>query len=97
MRSLSAQLDRAKVGSAVKSRILRLNPNPIEGMRLRGWHRKETVRKMVHVAVMGRGEFLRRFGRGAWDLLPPSVIYKDGRRRRVSETAVEDRVWERVA
>lgn len=46
-------------------------------------HRKRTLRQSFDMDIMGKGEFVRRFGRDAWDRIPRDQLYCWGRRRAV--------------
>lgn len=77
--TLEDRLKERGVSAKVRDRILRLNPNPQEGMRLRGWNPAFTVSDQTHIDVIGKGEFIRRFGRPAFERLPKDAIIKRGR------------------
>jgi hypothetical protein len=64
----------------VIDRIVRLNPNPKEGEMLRGWHPARHVGRMWHRDVIGKGAFIRKYGRIEYELLPEQAIIKDGKR-----------------
>ena len=42
-----------------------------------------------------KGEFMRKFGRAAFEALPTTAIRKNGRRKFVTYEAVEDESWRR--
>lgn len=80
-----------RIGPTVAARMRRLNPEPTLAQQLRGIRYKRTARDWyVITGAMSRGRFIRRFGREAWGRLPASAIWKDGRRKFVSLTAVEE-------
>lgn len=82
----------------IRARILRLNPHRDPGAWLKGWHPGFTVsRECVFRRVMTKGQFIRRYGREAWNILRwhwPGAWYRLGRRFFVTMEAVEDRLWE---
>ena len=82
------------IGETVRYRALRLNPGHREGDVLRGWHPAPTLHSMRFVQdVVGKREFISRFGRDAWGQLLKSSIVKNGRRAYVKRYAVEDHLW----
>jgi hypothetical protein len=83
-------LDRRKVCKTVRDRVLRLNKTFPEGCIPKGWHRKPTYRNDWSRDVVGKGEFLRKFGRSTWERLLPGLIRKDGRREYVSQETIQD-------
>lgn len=68
------------VSPAIIERVLRLNPEPEEGRLLRGIHYKGQRDPRVWFGMIGKGAFIRRCGRAAYDALPREAKYKDGRR-----------------
>ncbi|RAK52118.1 hypothetical protein [Phenylobacterium deserti] len=78
--SLEAHLRRMKVGPAVAERVLRLNPDPQEGERLRGLHYKRADDPRFWFFMISKGQFIRERGRAAYAALPRQAIYKQGRR-----------------
>jgi len=85
---------------AVKSRIVRLNPNLFvspemyQGVRLRGFHPAATAwRECMCFDVMGKREFVARYGRMAWKYLPESAKHRNGRRCYVARSDVLSKVW----
>lgn len=97
--NLETRLRKHHVGEAIIQRVLRLNPDSHEGQRLRGIQRQETLPvKQFYRACVGKGEFIRRFGRPAWEWLKEYGWYdRDGRRVMISQEVVQDRLWERPA
>lgn len=94
MTELEERLRSRGVGRAIIDRVLRLNPNPREGQRLRGIHFKQTYRvRRFFMDFVSKGEFIRQYGRPVWDRIPMAYIEKDGKRSYVSRRAVEDNVW----
>lgn len=80
---------RRRVGHEVRERILRLNPRPVEGRRLRGWHYKRFFDPSpVASDLVPRGEVIRRFGRTGWEQIPRQQIIKAGRRQFATRFAV---------
>lgn len=83
----------------IRARILRINPNYEPGAWLNGWHPGFTVsRECAYRRVMTKGQFIRKHGREAWNILRnhhPRAWYRLGRRFFVTREAVEDRLWER--
>lgn len=77
-----AMLRARRVSDAVVSRIVRLNPEPREGERLRGFHRKLTARSALHMDVCSRQVFERRWGKGSANRLALSAFVSAGGRRR---------------
>lgn len=73
---LSAQ----HVGPEIIERVVRMNPGAIEGDLLRGIHYKRRDDPQWWIDCIGKGAFLRRFGRVAFDTLDPRAILKRGRR-----------------
>ena len=76
----------------VTARLRRLNPHPQQGMIARGWHPKGR-RGMYFWDRVGKREFLKRFGREAWEAMPNGLKIKDGRRQYISRVNVEDEIW----
>lgn len=75
----------------VRERILRLNPVWHEGSSLRGWRPKHNpcfVQDLV-----GKREFIERYGRAAWEQTPNGEKIKYGRRHYVTRVFVEDNMW----
>lgn len=86
------------IGERVRARIRRLNPDLQLGQRIRGWNPAFTMKATFwYRDVMGKGKFIRTYGRDAWGRLPPQAISKMGKRCMVAMTAVEGRLWERAA
>lgn len=85
---------RRGVSPAVRERIDRLNSDFVPGQKVRGWNPAPTLwRQIFSWDVIGRREFLRRFGRCGWANLPKSAIIKDGKRRYVRTEAVQDQLY----
>lgn len=61
-------------------RVVRLNPVLVEGMHLRGLYQRRFFDPHIWDGYVGKGEFLRRFGRAAFEALDPRAILKRGRR-----------------
>ncbi len=82
----------------IRARILRLNHNYEPGAWLNGWHPGFTVsRECFYRRVMTKGQFIRKQGREAWNILRwhwPGTWYRRGRHFFVTMEAVEDRLWE---
>lgn len=82
------------IGGRVRERIVRLNPKCDPGQILRGWHPAQTARNLAMVYdVVGKGEFVRRHGRAAWDAIPNGLLYKFGRRRYIGRASYLDNIW----
>jgi hypothetical protein len=79
-RDLEQRLRARKVGEAIIERVLRLNPEPRVGVRLRGLHYKEGAAWGLPRGLIQKGEVLRRYGREAWARIPRERWVKDGRR-----------------
>jgi hypothetical protein len=91
--ALEAAMRRRGVGAARIERVMRLNPNGVEqGSLPRGLG--QPARRNWGMWQIGKGRFIRHFGRAAWDGLPPICKGKQGKRAYVSEEAVTDRAWE---
>lgn len=82
----------AKRQSRVAERILRLNPDPSPGSLLRGYHPSARTTG-IYMQFIGKREFLRKYGRAAWDALPRMCIRQDGHRKAVSWEDCADMVW----
>jgi hypothetical protein len=78
-----------RVSPAVRERVMRLNPFPREGELPRGWHPKNTGRR-INIDACGKGEFIRLYGREAFARVPRTALFKDGRRVFVSATALAE-------
>lgn len=91
--AMEAIMIRRGVGAARRERILRLNPN---GVLPGTWPRGMGQPARFNWASwqIGKGRFIREYGRAAWDALPPVCKGKQGKREWVSMEAVEDRAWE---
>lgn len=87
---LVAGLDKRKCCQTVRERVLRLNKTFVEGKRIRGWHRKETYRNNWSMDAVGKGEFIRRWGRVPWSILHKDLKHKNGRREYVAATTFQD-------
>jgi hypothetical protein len=75
-----ARLRQRGVGPEVIARVERLNPAPQEGEALRGLHFKRFGDPRPCLNVCGKGEFVRRFGREAWEAIPRDRLLRRGRR-----------------
>lgn len=94
---LEAWLVKRKIGAAVRERILRLNPNPKPGEKLRGWNPAFTQHRMGYRGH-GKGWFIREHGREAWEILRSRGLYhKQGRHVTIAEEIIIDREWTRPA
>ena len=61
---LAAHMDTMHVSPHIKARVLRLNPNPKEGILIRGWHRKKTLKNLrIMVDIVGREDVLFHYGK----------------------------------
>jgi hypothetical protein len=79
------------VNEAIIDRVVQLNPRPMLGDRLRGLHRKRTLRNSWDMNVVTRREFDRRWGDGACRRLKPFDFVKAGGKRRwISGSAYSD-------
>jgi hypothetical protein len=85
------RLRRHGVGPAVLARVERLNPGGVaEGARIRGLHRKETL-KRAQRHIVGPREFDAVNGKGAHRQIPPChLVRRGGKRRGVAVESVED-------
>ncbi len=78
----------------VQERVRRLNQGRKEGQRLRGYHFTPTLKNLRwQQDLIGKQEFLRRWGHERWDALPNGLKVKMGRRRYVTRITVEDHLW----
>jgi hypothetical protein len=76
------------VSESVIERVVRLNPRPMLGDRLRGLHRKRTLRNSMDIDVVTRGQFERRWWGGVCRVLTPDdFVNAGGKRRWISGTA----------
>lgn len=73
-------MERKRMDENVRARIRRLNPNPQQGDRLRGWHPTRAVYLRCDRDEISKGHFLRKYGRAAFEALPMRLIRKEGRR-----------------
>jgi hypothetical protein len=82
LRDVLAQLAGIGVGSAIIERVARLNPDPQPAQRLRGIHftSHERANLFWRIGAIGKGEFLRRYGRERFAKLGPADLIKRGRR-----------------
>lgn len=89
-------LDKHKRGKRVRERILRLNHSIRGGEKIRGWHPHGSLKAIeFERGVMGKKEFIRKFGGAAWmSLVPKEDMLALGKRRYVRIEVVQDRVWE---
>lgn len=82
------------IGPTVRDRIVRLNPTGSESRRVRGWHPSATAKHLMMMHdVIGKGAFIKRHGRAAWDALPNGMLWKCGRRKYLGRVAYLDNVW----
>lgn len=92
--TLIAHLREQNVGEAIIERIVRLNPVLERGKMLRGYHRTPTAQLMFWTrGFVSRTRFCRRYGREAWDRIPPGCFVKHGKRKYLPREAMEDQVW----
>jgi hypothetical protein len=86
---LRRMLGERKVAPEIIERVVRLNPNAVEGDMLRGIHYKcrDDLRWWGYVP---KGQYLRRFGREAFGRLRPEAIRKRGRRVFIAHSAVAE-------
>lgn len=79
------------VSEAILERVIRLNPNPVEGERLRGLHltAMESREMFWLYDCIGKGEFLRRYGRDAFARVPRQHLRKRGRRVYVTRIGLQ--------
>lgn len=99
LEKLIARLKRRGVSPSIISRVSRLNDdNYTAGTIPRGLHRADTLgRRRFAEDVMGKREFISRFGRVAYEVLrhlPVACVQKHGRRVGISMIAVQGRWWE---
>jgi len=81
-------LARTNHGPAVQARIRRLNPNgKPEGELPRGVHLKH---RSGHLDAYGPREFIRRFGRLAYQDLPREAVHHVGHRKLIPATVVKE-------
>lgn len=77
-----ARMRAARVGEAIISRVVRLNPQIQEGDRMRGIHFKATCRREVFRDAVTRAQFEAQWGRGSWRQIPKGRLLNAGGRRR---------------
>lgn len=85
---------RRGISVGVRARVMQLNPSgvPLETMP-KGLHFKSTaIMLRLTRALMGKQEFLKEFGRAAWEALPNGYKHKYGKRKFVGFEVVQDRV-----
>ena len=76
----------------VVERVTRLNPQGWDlGSVPRGWNRRRNPSWFS--GKIGKGHFIRQFGRAAWEAMPRCCISRHGRRQYVDREAVEDDLW----
>jgi hypothetical protein len=93
-KALYAMCVRRGTSPAVRARIVRLNPRWSFGERVRGWHPAHTRRGQALINdLVSKGEFIRRFGRPAWESLPNGLLWRFGHRRYVARSMVLDNIW----
>lgn len=51
------------------------------------------LRYWSFIDAIGKGQFIRMYGRDVWDKLPKSAILRDGKRAYATREAVEDNSW----
>lgn len=79
------QLSARHVAPAIIERVLRLSEPYPEGVLLRGFHYKRTIRDLrLTRDCTTKGDFVRRYGRDAWDRVPASGKFRQGRRQYVT-------------
>lgn len=78
---LESQLREAKVSEAIIERVMRLNPDPHPGARLRGIHYKRAFGPSRYEGWCSRSQVIREYGRDAWDEIDPRYLRKHGRRQ----------------
>lgn len=66
----------------IAERIIRLNPRYGEGERVRGWHPAPTAKRAIHLDVVSRVVFEKRWGKGSANRLCPNAFVKVGGKRR---------------
>lgn len=81
------------IGQAVISRVVRLNPTYHEGCRIRGAHGLTSKSYRSMRGDVSKGTVIRKFGRQAWDRMPPDCVIKEGKRAYITREAFEDNVW----
>jgi hypothetical protein len=83
------------ITAAVRARIVRLNPDYKPGAYPRGYHPQPNRYLRVIHNLVSKGEFIHRFGFGAyaWSVIPNGVKWRDGRRQYVERRFVEDNGW----
>lgn len=87
-------LNRRKCKPKVRDRVLRLNKAIKNGERIRGWHRKASVASYSFEGdLVSKRAFLKRWGREAWAAMPNGLKHKNGRRRFIARTLIEDEAW----
>lgn len=82
----------AKRTPNVRRRILRLNSTINEGARIRGYHPHARWSNWI-TGHIGKREFIAKFGREAWAMLPRYCIVQKGHRKSVTREAVFDNLW----
>jgi len=93
---LTARMDKLCVGPRVRERVLRLNPNPKEGIMLRGWHRKKTLNNLRCMEdLVGRDDILRHYGKERGTLVWRQIkrttcMSGHGKRKRFSRAMLLD-------
>lgn len=88
--TLEINLRAAHVSPAIIERVLRLNPNPESGTKLRGIHYKDAAHSYRFARFVSKGRFIRRYGREAFERIPTRELHKDGRRIYVSATGAAE-------
>lgn len=87
--ALEARMRVAHVSDDIIARVVRLNPNLVEGQRLRGFHYKRTFEPWMQPCV-SRGRAIRLYGRSAVEALPRASVFRRGRRKYITQEAVWD-------
>lgn len=89
-RMVESDLRRMHVHPDIIARVLRLNPNPMHGDRLRGIHYKDGAHGYRFARFMSKGRFIRRYGREAFERIPPRELHKDGKRAYIAAQTARD-------
>jgi hypothetical protein len=87
---LCLTLEDRGVAPEIIDRVMRLNPVLVEGQILRGLHYKAQDDPRFTHGFVAKGDFIRRFGRDAFERLSPRRdCIKRGRRVYVTRAAVQ--------
>lgn len=77
-------------GPAVRARLERLNPHGLKVFHIpRGWHPHQRINHFEWHTMPVR-EFISRFGRAAYDSLPPRDVLRQGHRKAVAYRALHE-------